>query len=308
MHLRHKGTSLGLTLLAVAFSAAFAFAQVAPDSPALGVAAAGHGKVRLTVTAGPSGAPGGFEVRYMTTAQFAQLGGVWPAAGRAPGEAWVDFTGVGTLNTWGASAVNFRLAPHQALDVEIGDTRDETGVSGTTGTELSSASEYVVCVFALPASGSPGSPFSATVVSATSAQGVNCTYTQGYWKNHPGAWPLPSMLLGTVSYNAAELLTILNEPVAGNGLLSLVHQLIAAKLNVANGADPTSIAALIAAADAMVGGLVVPPVGSGTLDPAATSALTQALDDFNNGITGPGHCGATPSRSSTWGRVKDLYR
>ena len=308
MPLRNKGTSLGLSLMAAALSAAVAFAQVAPDAPALAVAAAGHGKVRLTVTAGPSGAPGGFEVCYMTSAQFAQRGGAWPATGWVAGEGWVDFTGVGTLNTWGASSVDFRLAPHQALDIEIGDTRDETGVMGTTGSELASATEYVVSVFALPASGGPRSLLSATLASATSLQGVNCTYTQGYWKNHPGAWPTSSMVLGTVSYSAAELITILNEPVVGNGLVSLAHQLIAAQLNVMNGANPGTITATIASANALIGGLVVPPVGSGTLVPAATSALTQTLDDFNNGIIGPGHCGATPSRSSTWGRVKDLYR
>ncbi len=119
---------------------------------------------------------------------------------------------------------------------------------------------------------------------------AGCTYTQGFWKNHPAAWPVNSLTLGSVTYTKNDLLDILGTPVQGNGLVSLAHQLIAAKLNIANGADGSVIASTIAAADALIGSLVVPPIGSGSLDPAATSALTGALDNYNKGVTGPGHC------------------
>ncbi len=52
-----------------------------------------------------------------------------------------------------------------------------------------------------------------------------------------------------------------------------------------------SVTDAIAAADALIGGLVIPPVGGGTLAPSATGALTTTLDNYNQGITGPGHCG-----------------
>jgi len=116
-----------------------------------------------------------------------------------------------------------------------------------------------------------------------------CTYSQGYWKTQ-GGWPVSGLTLGTVSYTDAELLSILNTAPAGNGLIILAHQLIAAKLNIANGASNAAIAGSITAADALIGGLTVPPVGGGSLAPASTSALTQALTDFNEGVTGPGHC------------------
>jgi hypothetical protein len=96
-----------------------------------------------------------------------------------------------------------------------------------------------------------------------------------------------------VVYTQAQLLSIFNTPAAGNGLLTLAHQLIAAKLNVANGAGCSNADASIAAADALIGNLVVPPVGSGSLAPSATSTLVTALDNFNNGSGGegcPGHC------------------
>jgi len=73
--------------------------------------------------------------------------------------------------------------------------------------------------------------------------------------------------LGNVAYNQQQLQSILRQPVRGNGLVSLAHQLIAAKLNIATGTDASCIAAIIAAADALIGDLVVPPVGTGHLAP-----------------------------------------
>lgn len=129
-----------------------------------------------------------------------------------------------------------------------------------------------------------------------------CTLTQGFWKNHglnaPGnqsnEWPtLPGgvLKLGTgpgVNYTQLQLQSILDTPPKGNQLISLAHQLIAAKLNILNGANGSSIAATIAAADAAIGNRVVPPVGNGTL--SGVGGLIDALDDFNSGVTGPGHC------------------
>ena len=116
-----------------------------------------------------------------------------------------------------------------------------------------------------------------------------CTLGQGFWEHHyPANWP-PSVIsggmnLGTVHYTAAQIESILQQnPIVGNGLLSLAHQLIAAKLNVANGADASSINATIAHADSLIGALVVPPVGGGTLPTSTTSADTDTLDTWNNG-------------------------
>jgi hypothetical protein len=120
-----------------------------------------------------------------------------------------------------------------------------------------------------------------------------CTRTLGYWKNHENEWPVSSLTLGSVTYSKKQLLSILKKPVKGNGLVSLAHQLIAAKLNVAASASaPAAVAAAIAQADATIGGLIVPPVGSGYLAPSATSGLLTTLDVYNNGAApdGPRHC------------------
>ncbi len=121
--------------------------------------------------------------------------------------------------------------------------------------------------------------------------GGGCTLTQGYWKNHPQAWPVSSLTLGSVTYTEAQLIAILQQPVQGNGLVSLAHQLIAAELNIAAGASaPSSVTTAIAQANALIGSLIIPPIGSGYLSPASTSALTDILDQFNSGTIGPGHC------------------
>lgn len=122
-----------------------------------------------------------------------------------------------------------------------------------------------------------------------------CTYTQGYWKTHAGAkkqadaWPAGAtsggLTLGSVDYGKDQLLRIMNAPTKGNGLISLGTQLIAAKLNVYPGTT-----ADIDAADALIGALVIPPIGSGYLSPEVTSVLNTALTNFNQGVTGPGHC------------------
>ncbi len=110
-----------------------------------------------------------------------------------------------------------------------------------------------------------------------------CVFSQGYWKNHPDAWPVTDLQLGNVTYTQDQLLSIMHEPVRGNGLVSLAHHFIATKLNVANGADPSCIQQRIADADAMIGDLVVPPVGDGHLAPRDVEALKDTLEDYNEG-------------------------
>jgi hypothetical protein len=140
------------------------------------------------------------------------------------------------------------------------------------------------------------------------APSANANCSQGFWKNHPEHWCVTSLELGDVEYSQAQLLAILRQPVRGNGLVSLAHQLIAAKLNVACGSRRVQA---IAHSDALIGSLVVPPIGSGHLHPSLTSDLVDALDAFNNAAgdpTGFGGCAPTPVESFSWGRIKASYR
>jgi hypothetical protein len=74
--------------------------------------------------------------------------------------------------------------------------------------------------------------------------------------------------------------------------------LIAAKLNVAKNKalgynPPAAVATAITQADALIGALVIPPVGKGTLKTSATAALVTTLTNFNEGkVAGVPHCDA----------------
>jgi hypothetical protein len=297
----HRIVVLTVVFSLLIVSAAFA----ALDTPSISTGSSGHAKQTLFITAGPSGAPNGFTIRWMDQSTYYSNGGQFNAE-PSLGESNAAFTGEPTLNTFGGEYTTFKIGPNETIRVEIGDLTDETGVSGTRG-ELEDGVRYYFAAFANDESGAPASDLS-VVVNDQTTETTNCTYTQGYWKNHPDAWPVTSLTLGTVNYTKAECLAILGEPVNGNGLISLAHQLIAALLNIAQGADPSAASAAIASANTLIGGLVVPPIGGGFLDPADTTDLTQTLDDYNNGITGPGHCGTVPTQPTTWGQVKALYR
>jgi hypothetical protein len=141
-----------------------------------------------------------------------------------------------------------------------------------------------------------------------------CTRTQGYWGSSPagqtllatlvGAEPGGQMLLGSVGYSATELQDILDASVStpgpgANALISLAHQLIAAKANRLNGASaPQSVLDAIAAADLLIGTSDMSPVGSSpSIDPSSTQGQAMdvqktILDTYNNGDTqgGPPHC------------------
>jgi hypothetical protein len=137
---------------------------------------------------------------------------------------------------------------------------------------LTCGQDYVFRAFAhnVP-QGASKSPFSTTQKCSTDAcsESGGCTYTQGHWKTHGpiptgnnvNEWPVISLTLGTVTYTDLQCQSIFDAPAAGNGLIILAHQLMAAKLNIANGADGTDIADAIAAADALIGDLVIPPLG-----------------------------------------------
>lgn len=124
---------------------------------------------------------------------------------------------------------------------------------------------------------------------------VGCVRTQGYWGSSPaGQERLIELLdggtmnLGNVAYNAAQLDAILDQPVGGNALISLAHQLIAAKLNVLNGADDSEISGDIALADALIGNRVVPPVGDDFVAPNTLLGqqmlqVKNRLDAYNMG-------------------------
>ena len=316
-------TRYAAAVLATAATLAFAGGAVAPalaqgdyDTPTLQFGQTGLARQTITVTAGASGAPAGFTIWWMTRTDFVANNGQWWLYGD-PRQGEAAFTGTPSLNIFPGEASSFALGPNESITVEIGDLFDESGVAlsgwrSAYGGELDYGTQYMFCAFANASPTTYQSGFTENFEDTTLTT-QDCTYTQGYWKNHPEAWPpgcLP-MTLGSNAYTQAELLQILNQPVQGNGAISLAHQLIAAKLNMCQGADPAAVAACVTAADALLstcGANKVPPLGTCNLAPGSTSTSTQCMDDYNNGVTGPGHCPPTRTKKVTWGELKVLHR
>jgi hypothetical protein len=296
-------TSLILGLLGPARPAA---AQTPLDTPTITVARNTPHHVWLTITAGASGAPNGVYVEWMTLADFNLYGG-WAPYGD-PALYYCNFNGAPSRHTNGGLST-FALAPNQSVQVVVGDLFDETGVVDNWSLELDPVESIKVRGRAVgDGAGHSDSPNCGDRDDDSDSEHNNCVKSQGYWKTHPAQWPVTSLALGTVSYTQAQLLSILNKPAGGNGLIILCHQLIATKLNIANGADPALISATVAAADAQIGSLVCPPVGAGTLTPSSVEHKSDQLDDWNETEDGPVSCGITPTIQSTWGQLKTLYR
>jgi hypothetical protein len=249
------------------------------DIPSIACGTSAASNIAIDVTVGASGAPNGFVIEWMTEAEFIASGSQWP-------DNPDDVCQAGFPNG---------LAPNQTLEVVIGDDRlfDSVGVrSDCSGDPLLCDTAYVFRCRVEETESCEASPWGNTTACATLPcnPGQNCTYTQGYWKNHPDVWPVQNLMLGAVSYNASQLLQVLNRPAQGNGLVILAHQLIASKLNIANGANPAAVQQSIIDADSMIGGLIVPPIGNGYLSPGQTSELIDTLTEYNEGTIGPGHC------------------
>jgi hypothetical protein len=135
-----------------------------------------------------------------------------------------------------------------------------------------------------------------------------CTLTIGFWKNHAGFGPQADVLspllpiyLGDVGGaetllvdSAAEAVAILKMKAYGgasNGIAKLYAQLLAAKLNVANGADDSDIADAIDDADEFLAMYDHGDWNNLTrTQKNFVNRLMSMFDRYNNGETCPGHC------------------
>ena len=297
------------------------------DAPIISCGDASQVSINLQVCAlggpGATGLPAGFSIQWETLTDFQN--GPDGIPGTADDNTWKssdDPTLCKASLSGNANLSRYNLTPGQCVTVNIGEFLLDEGASFSCQNcngpsdgfpcPLECGTPYVFRAFGHATSTLNRSDYTANLSCSTDPcgpQGIgDCTLTQGYWRTHnlestqciPDlsgnigplcvAWPVDSLVLGTVTYTEPQLVSILNTPASGNGLIALAHQLIAAKLNIDNGADGTALGTAIQDADNLIGGLVVPPVGTGVLAPASTSALIATLTSFNEGGIGPGHC------------------
>ena len=169
--------------------------------------------------------------------------------------------------------------------VTNGEVNAEPGAAGYPGNEL------------IP----DGFDVQAIAFESECVLGGGCTLTQGYWKTHSEFGPAP--------YDAtwAELASGASTPFflsgqtyydvlwtapRGNVYYNVAHQWIAAYMNVLNGASiPAEVESAWNEAKAWFEA-TTPEQAAGLkgADKEPWNQIAELLDDYNNGLVGPGHC------------------
>jgi len=116
--------------------------------------------------------------------------------------------------------------------------------------------------------------------------------TPGYWKNHPEAWPVDAITIGSTTYTKAQALAIMKG--ASNKDMSTVMfaHLVSAKLNVLIGNSDQVIGPYIVAGDAWMSKYASPMPGKIRANSAAWAEgepIKNMLDAYNNGLLDAPH-------------------
>ena len=110
------------------------------------------------------------------------------------------------------------------------------------------------------------------------------TGTPGYWKNHPEAWPVNSITVGSVTYTKAQAIAWLTK-VGKDKTTTMFSSLVPAMLNGLIGNDGSCVSAAIAAGNAWMA--TYGPVGSNVAASSYAWSIgqptQQTLDAYNNG-------------------------
>ncbi|MCA9195529.1 MAG: hypothetical protein KDB03_27345 [Planctomycetales bacterium] len=127
-----------------------------------------------------------------------------------------------------------------------------------------------------------------------------CTLTQGYWKTHSSYGPAPYddtwAQIGedtTFFLSGQSYYQVLWTSPAGNVYYNLAHQYIAAKLNLLNGAAGADVQGTFDNATSLLSQYTPSTIaGLKANNPTRKEfvKLASILDQYNNGLIGPGHC------------------
>jgi hypothetical protein len=253
----------------------------------------------------------------MTCSDYAANGNQWFASDD-PRLCKASFSG-------NANSSRYNLAPGDCVTINVGDFLLDNGASTTCSNDLQCDTCYVFRAFGHAASDLNRSEFTNNLSCSTadcssqcedddSCEFCNCCVISAIsWGNGAPCgnafwqFPVTSLTLGTVTYTDLQLCEILNTPANGNVLLALAQELIAAKLNqissriqlqghgisLCSGYSCEEVAMVercVAEADALIGSLVVPPFGNGSIDPTVADSLITCLRAYNGSTLGVDGC------------------
>lgn len=135
-------------------------------------------------------------------------------------------------------------------------------------------------------------------VEVTCDDGRGCSLTPGYWKTHSEYGPapyddtwaqLPDGADTIFAQSGNSYYYALWRPIRGSAYFILARAYIAAQLNELNGSSLAAVADEYDAATQLFATYQPDDVEKGKLRKEFI-ALAQVLDDYNNGLIGPGHC------------------
>ena len=221
----------------------------------------------------------------------------------------------GTTDFTGSANVSFANADVSQVDECITVNDDQFGALGTVCANASpqifnyslNVGPYATCgeytyvntaTFTTTDTGTTGSDSHTVNVNVPCAAG--CTLTPGYWKTHSLHGPAPYddawLAIGpagadtTFFWSFQSYYQVLWTAPQGNAYYILAHAYIAAKLNILNGASttPEVDAAILYAEDFFSTHFPWLPLSKSARNTAIKNA--QILDNYNNGLIGPGHC------------------
>jgi hypothetical protein len=118
---------------------------------------------------------------------------------------------------------------------------------------------------------------------------TDCTYTIHFWKVYPGAWEIDRITFGERAYTTVQAIAILNIDDPSLATTRLMQQYITALLNISKGADPIEVERTMTRALNWLT-LHPPEIGLTQAESLEADILARELENYNNGITGPGHC------------------
>jgi hypothetical protein len=228
--------------------------------------------------------------------------------------AYADATGL-VKGGSGSAAVDFAGASVDEIDGCVDVTDDQAGALGTVcAGDAPKTYSYQLQIGPYEECGEYEFPNTASFISddrgledssswlvsveVTCDDGGGCSLTPGYWKTHSAYGPAPYDDTWAQLPNGADTIFALSgqsyhyvlwRPIRGNGYYILARAYIAAQLNGLNGSSLDAVSAEYAEATQLFALYGPGDVDKGKLRKRFIE-LAQILDDYNNGLIGPGHC------------------
>ncbi|MBI3537144.1 MAG: hypothetical protein HY070_06275, partial [Chloroflexi bacterium] len=228
----------------------------------------------------------------------------------------------GTTNFAGNASVDFTNATRTDVDKSINVNDSLQGALGTVTAGVdtlpkvfsyarsigaySTCGSYIVNNVASFRASDSGANGSASWTVNVNVPCKGCALTIGYWKTHAGFGPQADMVtrllpqwLGTAGgaksvqvTTASQAVTLLSmSSDSSNGINKLYAQLLGTKLNIANGADGSTVSKTISDADKFLATHNANDWSAlSSRDKNTVLGWASTLDNYNNGLIGPGHC------------------